>query len=187
MWSCTRCDYDVCRRCASKLVEAAPEEEREVREYRIEEEACRPCTSAAYTSAVGGHGGGGGGGGGGGSVTVEAPRVLQAPRVPLAACLPQDGEFEREMETARFQQAKQHQGKLGGQGQGGGLFSRRLEVIVHLTSMGIDEPLRIYIPHPTSVEGINLHEEHGTPAAAHRQQHCHSPLDSHPFPPSTLP
>ena len=66
MWSCTRCDYDVCRRCASKLVEAAPEEEREVREYRIEEEACRPCTSAAYTSAVGGHGGGGGGGGCGG-------------------------------------------------------------------------------------------------------------------------
>ena len=110
-------------------------------------------------------------------MTVEAPRVLQAPRVPLAACLPQEGEFEREMESARFQQAKQHQGKLGGQGQGGGLFSRRLEVIVHLTSMGIDEPLRIYIPHPTSVEGINLHEEDGTSAAAHssstQQQHCH--------------
>ena len=107
-------------------------------------------------------------------MTVEAPRVLQAPRVPLVACLPQEGEFEREMESARFQQAKQHQGKLGGQGKGGGgLFSRRLEVIVHLTSMGIDEPLRIYIPHPTSVEGINLHEEDGTSAAAHRQQHCH--------------
>ena len=110
---------------------------------------------------------------------MEAPRVLQAPRVPLAACLPQEGEFEREMESARFQQAKQHQGKLGGQGQGGGgLFSRRLEVIVHLTSMGIDEPLRIYIPHPTSVEGINLHEEDGTPAAA-----AALPLHSTPLPP----
>ena len=121
---------------------------------------------------------------------MEAPRVLQAPRVPLAACLPQEGEFEREMESARFQQAKQHQGKQHGQGKGGGgLFSRRLEVIVHLTSMGIDEPLRIYIPHPTSVEGINLHEEDGTQQASSstQQQHCHSTPHSHPFPPSTLP